>query len=311
MNGLFTQAYIIVAITAGLTSALPLMLAALGETIGEQSGVLNLGVEGIMLIGGFSGYVCVLNTHSVLLGGLCGAFFGILSSLILVSLSVMLGLNQIVVGIAITLAGEGVTSVLQQSKYGSSNPRLSSVSPVKIPLLSRIPIIGPSVFTQPIFLYISLLLALVVAWGLLKTNAGLRIKAAGQKPGSLDAAGGSVIRTRTFSVMLAGGFAGLGGAYFSIIGSGSFTPMMTGGLGYIAIVVAMLARGRVSWVVGGSLMFGFCVSLTTVLQMAGINIPSDVVNIIPFVAVLATLIIFARSAYIPPALGVPYIRGSR
>ena len=150
MNGLFTQAYIIVAITAGLTSALPLMLAALGETIGEQSGVLNLGVEGIMLIGGFSGYVCVLNTHSVLLGGLCGAFFGILSSLILVSLSVMLGLNQIVVGIAITLAGEGVTSVLQQSKYGSSNPRLSSVSPVKIPLLSRIPIIGPSVFTQPI-----------------------------------------------------------------------------------------------------------------------------------------------------------------
>ena len=311
MSDLLTPAFLSTFIVGCLLGAVPLLLAAVGETVGEQSGVLNLGIEGMMLIGGYVGYVVALGTHSIWAGMLAGAIAGAVTSLILLVLNVWLGLNQIVLGIAITLAGMGITSVLYNQIYGQSTPRVEAQTPWQIPGLSKIPVVGDSIFNQPAIFWISLLLAVIVGWFLTRTNWGLSIRASGQQPSSLDSAGGSVMRTRSQAVLIGGTFAGLGGAYLSLISTGAFTPLITNGLGYIAIIVTMLTRGRILWVAGVSFLYGFTVSLGTVLQLTKLNIPTDVVGMLPFVVVMIVLMIFARSVYISPALAAPYTRGAR
>lgn len=310
MSQLFTPTFITAFVIACVAGAVPLMLAALGETIGEQSGVLNLGIEGMMLIGAYAGYVVALGTHSTWLGMAAGAIGGAIGSLVLLVLNVWLGLNQIVLGIAITLAGGGVTSVLYDQTYSATTPRVLP-DRWRIPSLSNLPIAGRSIFSQSGVFWVAMILALVVAWFLAKTNWGLSIKAAGQMPSSLDAAGGSVMRTRSQAVLLGGSFAGLGGAYLSLISTGAFTPMMTNGLGYIAIIVTMLARGRIAAVVVVSFLYGVTVATGTVLQLTGLDIPTDVITMLPYVIVMITLLVFARSVYISPVLGAPYARGTR
>jgi general nucleoside transport system permease protein len=224
---------------------------------------------------------------------------------------VWLGLDQIVVGIAITLAGEGITSVLQGAEFGSSYPRLGAPSTVAIPLLDKIPVLGPSLFDQPPLVYIGFAFAGLLVWVFRSTNIGLNLRAAGEKPEALDAAGISVVATRSWAALATGALAGLGGAYLSIVGAGVFTPFMTQGQGYMAIVIAMLCRGRPLWVVVGSLLFGISLSIATALQLAGVNISNDLVTMLPFIAIIASLIAFGRRSYLPPALCIPYIRGAR
>lgn len=308
---LFSVAFISAFVTGFIAASMPLLVASLGETIGEQSGVLNLGIEGVMLFGGYTGFVVTLVTGSFPLGMLAGAGAGIAVSLIFLVLSVLLGLNQIVIGLAMTLLGGGITSVLYFEHYSKSTPRLGKDEAVPIPFLSDIPVVGDSVFSQPAMFWVVLVLAAAVAWFLSKTNFGLQIKAAGQNPNSLDASGGSVLRTRAIAVLLGGFFSGLGGAYLALISTGAFTPFMTQGIGYTAIVVTMLARGRISWVIGTAMVFGLSVAVGTVIQLTSINLPTDVIKMFPFVVVISVLVIFARSAYVPPALGLPYRRGSR
>ncbi len=224
---------------------------------------------------------------------------------------VRLGLDQIVIGIAITLAGEGVTSVLQSAQFGTTYPRLGATPTVSVPLLDRIPYLGESLFTQPLLVYLGLALVGAVWWIFRATNIGLNLRAAGEKPEALDAAGVSVLATRSWAALSTGALAGLGGAYLSIVGAGIFTPFMTQGQGFIAIVIAMLARGRPPWVIVGALLFGMSLSLATWLQLEGIDISTDVVNMLPFVSVILALILFARRSYLPPALAIPYVRGAR
>jgi len=308
---LFTVAFVSAFIAGFLAASMPLLVASLGETIGEQSGVLNLGIEGVMLFGGYAAFVVTLATDSFAWGLLAGAGVGILTSLFLLVLSVLLGLNQIVIGLAVTLLGGGMTSVLYFENYSRSTPRLGKDSPLAIPGLSDIPVVGDSVFSQPSVFWIVLGLAIAVWWLLVKTNFGLQIRAAGQNPNSLDASGGNVVATRAIAVLLGGFFSGLGGAYLALISTGTFTPFMTQGVGYTAIVVTMLARGRISWVIGASLVFGLSVAVGTVIQLTTINLPTDIIKMFPFVVVILVLVIFARSAYVPPALGLPYSRGTR
>lgn len=308
---LFSVAFVSAFVAGFLAASMPLLIASLGETIGEQSGVLNLGIEGVMLIGGYVSFVITLTTGSFALGMVGGAIAGIVGQLFLLLLSVLLGLNQIVIGLAVTLLGGGVTAVLYFEDYSQSTPRLGKDEPFAIPFLSDLPVVGDSIFQQPLVFWIMLLLAGVVGWFLLKTNFGLQVRAAGQNPNSLDASGGSVIRTRAIAVLLGGLFAGLGGAYLALISTGSFTPFMTQGVGYTAIVVTMLARGRILWVVGTSMVFGLSVAIGTVIQLTDVNLPTDVIKMFPFLVIIVVLVVFARSAYVPPALGLPYTRGSR
>jgi simple sugar transport system permease protein len=298
-------------ISGGLIAGVSLMFTALGETISERAGVLNIGLEGMMLVGAYIGFVGAYYGHSFWVGFAAGIAGGAFASLFMVVLCVRLGLDQIVVGIAITLAGEGITSVLQDTQFGSTYPRLGAPPTVAIPLLSDIPVLGKSVFDQPLIVYLGLAGVGAVSWIFRRTNAGLNLRAAGEKPEALDAAGVSVVATRSYAALCTGALAGLGGAYLSIVGAGTFTPFMTQGQGFMAIVIAMLARGKPLWVVMGSFLFGISLSVATALQLAGINISTDVVNLLPFIAIMVALVAFARRSYLPPALALPYIRGAR
>jgi ABC-type uncharacterized transport system permease subunit len=308
---LLTKVFWTSVVAGGLLAGLPLMFTSLGETIAERAGVLNIGLEGMMLLGAYAGFLGAYYGHTVWLGYLAGAAAGMAASVFMVVLCVWRGLDQIVVGIAITLAGEGITSVLQGVQFGTTYPRLGATPTVSIPLLDRIPIVGTSLFEQPLIVYLGFGLIGLVAWIFRATNVGLNLRAAGEKPEALDAAGVGVMATRSYAELAAGALAGLGGAFLSIAVSGVFTPALTQGQGFMAIVIAMLARGRPLWVIIGSFIFGVSLSLSTSLQLAGINISTDVVAMLPFVAIIVALILFARRAYLPPALAVPYVRGAR
>ncbi|HXY83884.1 MAG TPA: ABC transporter permease [Gaiellaceae bacterium] len=311
MSEVLTRTFMTALVSGGILAGVPLMFTALGETISERAGVLNIGLEGMMLVGAYVGFVGAYYGHTVYIGFLTGLLGGAIASLFMVVLCVRLGLDQIVIGIAITLAGEGITSVLQGAQFGTTYPRLGAPPTVAIPLLSRIPVIGPSLFDQPLIVYLGFTLVGVVAWIFRRTNIGLNLRAAGEKPEALDAAGVSVVATRSWAALVTGCCAGVGGAYLSIVGAGTFTPFMTQGQGFMAIVIAMLARGKPLWVVFGSFLFGICLSIATALQLAGIDVSVDVVNMLPFIAIIVALMVFARRSYLPPALALPYVRGAR
>jgi general nucleoside transport system permease protein len=314
----WTQIFWTSALAGGLLAGVPIMFTALGESISERAGVLNIGLEGMMLAGAYCGFLGAYYGHTQWLGYLAGIGAGILASLIMVVLCVWLGLDQIVVGIAITLAGEGITSVLYQSQFSSTQPRLGGVHTTAIPLLDRIPVLGKTIngefplFSQPLLVYLGLAFAGLLAWTFHSTNIGLNLRAAGEKPEALDAAGVDVIRTRSYAALSTGALAGLGGAYLSVVGAGGFQPFLTQGQGFMAIVIAMLARGRPLGVVVGSFLFGTTISLGPALSAAGVtNIPDNIIHMLPFVAIILALMLFSRRAYLPPALALPYVRGAR
>lgn len=308
---LLTVAFLTTFFAAAISNTIPLMLAGAGEAIGQRAGVLNLGIGGAMMLGGYAAFVIVHDTGAFWLGFLGGMVVGVIANVLFMVLTVWLGLNQIVVGLALTLAGEGITSVLHTQFYGETNPRLGLDDAWTIPLLADIPVAGRVLFDQPGMFTISVLLLAVVGFVLARMRTGLQLRAAGQKPESLDAAGGSVLGTRSAAVLVAGAFSGLGGSYLVLITAGTFTPFMVGGLGYIAVVVAMLARGSMLWVAVASFVYGLSIAVATALQLTSLEVPTDVVKMLPFIVVMVTLLIFGRSALVPPALGLPYIRGVR
>jgi simple sugar transport system permease protein len=311
MPELLTPTFLTALLTAGIAAGVPLMFASLGETFAEQSGTLNVGLEGIMISGAFAGFVAALSTGDYWLGFLVGAIVGVLVSLVMVVACIRMGMDQIVVGIAIVLVAEGATSVLHHIWYSRSYPRLPAVPAVEIPVLSDIPVLGGSLFSQPLVVYLGVALVVLSAWAIRRTRWGLEMRAAGERPDSLDATGVSVVRVRTIAEVLCGALAGLGGAYLCLVGAGTFVPFATNGMGFIAIVIAMLARGRPLWSILGGLLFGMSLSAATALQLVGIAIPQDVVFMLPFISVIVVLVIFARDARLPSALGLPYLRGSR
>lgn len=311
MSDLISATFITVFLATVLAQAMPLILAAVGETVGEQAGVLNLGIEGVMLVGAYAAFVTTLVTGDFWLGMLSGAIGGVVANLAMLVLNVWLGLNQIVIGLAVTLIGEGLTSVLYLQNYAKSTTSLGQPPALAIPGLSDIPIIGRALFQQSAIFWVMLLLVAVMGFLLARTNWGLSTRSAGQKPSSLDAAGGSVMKTRSQAVLVNGVFAGLGGAYLAVLTTSTFTPGLTNGLGFIAIVITMLSRGRIGLVVLTSLIYGLAVAIGPALQVVGFNVPADFIKMLPFVVVMLTLIVFARSSVVPPALGAAYTRGAR
>lgn len=311
MDGLLTQAFLTSLVLGAITAGVPLLLAGLGEQISEKAGVLNVGIEGMMLAGAYLGFLVAYSSGSIWLGFLGGAGGGLLVALLMALLCVRLGLNQIVIGIALTLGAEGMAALLHFFQFAQSYPRLEGAATLPIPLLSAIPVIGPALFDRHPVVYLAVVLVFVLAWVFRRTALGLDLQAAGDKPAALDAAGVDVIGIRTAAVLATGALAGIGGAFLANIGAGLFIPFMTNGAGFIGIVLAMLARGRPVWVLLGALLFGACLSMTTALQVAGVDVPTDVIQMLPFAAVMAVLVLFGRRASLPAALGLPYVRGAR
>ena len=311
MDVLFTEAFVAAFFFGAVTAGVPLLLAGLGEQISEKAGVLNVGMEGMMLAGAYAGFAAAFLSQSFLLGFLAGALAGLGAGLVMALLCVVWGMNQIVVGIAITLGAEGITALLHHIQFARSYPRLSRVEVWPLPGLADLPWLGAALFERNPLVYLAFALVFVVAWVFRRTQLGLDLQAAGDMPAALDAAGVSVTAVRFAAVLAAGLMGGVGGAYLATVGGGLFLPFMTGGAGFIAIVLAMLARGRPLWVLLGAMLFGASLALTTALQVAGVDIPTDVIQMLPFAMVIAVLVIFARHSHLPPALGIPYRRGER
>jgi general nucleoside transport system permease protein len=311
MDVLLTGTFMIAFVVGTITVAVPLLLAGLGEQVSERAGVLNLGLEGMMLVGAFVGFAVTLATGSFAFGFLAGAVGGIMVAAVMGVLCVMLHLNQIVIGIAITLAMQGATSLSHHVLFAREFPRLPRQPELAWPLLTDIPILGPSLFRQNAVVYLALALVFALGWMFRHSNIGLNLAAAGERPAALDVAGVSVTATRMWAVISTGALAGLGGAYMAEVGAGLFVPFMTGGAGFMAIVLAMLARGRPLWVLIGALVVGISTSVTTALQVAGFQVPTDVVQMIPFATIIVVLALFGRKAGLPAALGLPYHRGAR
>jgi general nucleoside transport system permease protein len=311
MSGLFTEVFLSALLFGAITAAIPLLLAGLGEQMSEKAGVLNIGIEGMMIAGAYAGFLGAYLSESLWLGFLTGALAGTAVAAVMALLCVRLGLNQIVIGIGLTLGLEGLTALAHHFQFSRTYPRLAAAEATVIPALSEIPVLGPALFKHHLIVYLAVLMVGVMAFIYRRTQLGLNLQAAGDKPAALDVAGVDVVRTRTAAVLTTGALAGIGGAYLANIGAGLFVPFITNGAGFLGIVLAMLARGRPLWVLAGAALFGVCLALTTAMQVAGVNMPTDVIQMLPFLAVMLMLIAFGRKASLPAALGLPYQRGAR
>jgi simple sugar transport system permease protein len=305
---ILTDAFAAALLSGAITSAVPLLLAGLGEQVSETSGVLNIGIEGMMLLGAYAGFSVAYASHAMWLGFVAGAGAGAVVAAVMAVACVWAALDQIVVGIALTLGVQGLTSLLHAVEFSRIYPRLPAAAHWSLPVLSGLPVLGPGLFDQHPLAYAAALLPVVLGVMYRHSFLGLNLRAAGDAPAAVDAAGIGVRTTRTAAVLTTGVLAGLGGAYLSEVGSGLFVPLMTNGAGFIGIVLAMLARGRPWRVLWGALLFGACLSLTTAFQVAGLAVPVDIVQMLPFAAVMLALVLFGRHAGLPAALGVPYRR---
>ena len=311
MTGMFTEVFLGALLYGMVTAAIPLLLAGLGEQISEKAGILNIGIEGMMIAGAFGGFFAAFQTGSLWVGFLAGIGTGMAVAALMAVFCVWLSLNQIVIGIGLTLGFEGITALLHHFLFSRTYPRLPRAEALPIPWLDGIPVVGPALFAHPPIVYISVAAVPIMAWVYRRTQLGLNLQAAGDKPAALDVAGVDVLATRTMAVLSTGAFAGLGGAYLAVVGAGVFVPFVTNGAGFLGIVLAMLARGRPVWVLIGALVFGLCLALTTAAQVGGVNLPTDAIQMLPFLAVMVMLVLFGRRASLPAALAVPYERGAR
>jgi simple sugar transport system permease protein len=308
MSSLFSEPFFTVLLGGTLTASTPIILAAIGEDFVESGGILNLGLEGMMLLGAFTAFVSALITENIYIGLLSGMAAGVALGLLFGYLVIYLKVNQIVAGLGVGLFAAGITSLLFRTIFGTEFPVVPDITyKTAVPLLSRIPYAG-SIFNQHLITYISWALLPVAWWVLYKTSFGLNVRAAGENPAAADAHGVNVYRTRYLTLVVEGVLAGLGGAFLSICDLSFFVFHMTQGRGFIAIAIVMLAKWNPAGLFYGAFLFGFCHALTYGLQILGLNVPREFILMLPYVAVIVLLCIFARNTRFPGAFCTPYER---
>ncbi len=284
-----------------LVAATPLIFAALGELVVEKSGVLNLGVEGMMIMGAICGFATAVETGSPLLGFATAALGGAALSLLFVFLTQITLANQVASGLALTLFGLGFSALLGQSYVGVKPPRLAEVN---FGPLHDIPILGPVLFSHDIILYLGIVMVTFV-WVILRfTRAGLVLRAVGESHDAAHALGYKVVRIRTLAIMFGGACAGLGGAYISLIRVPQWTEGMTAGVGWIALALVVFASWKPWRLLLGAYLFGGITQLQLNLQGAGVAIPVEYLAMSPYVITILVLVVLsADKSAAPAALG--------
>lgn len=299
---------VVAILLATIGAGTPLVFAALGELIAEKSGVLNLGVEGMMLIGAISGFIAAAVTGSILLAIICGVLAGAAMALIFAVLTLTFLANQVATGLALTIFGIGVSAFLGL-EYTSV--ALDDLAGIYIPVLSDLPVVGPLLFSLDPLVYLSFVMFAAVTWFLYRSRAGLVLRGVGESPQSAHALGYSVIRIRYFAVLFGGGMAGLGGVYLSI----AYTPMwveeMTAGRGWIALALVVFSTWRPTRVMIGAYLFGGVTIMQFHIQGAGVDIASQLLSMLPYLATIAVLVVISRDVNTirlnaPVSLGVAY-----
>jgi len=291
------------------TAATPLLIAALGELVVERSGVLNLGVEGMMVMGGVTGFGVALTTGSPWLGVFAAIIVGALFSLLFGFLTLTLVTNQVATGLALTLLGLGLSGMIGEAFVGQPGIKLGTLY---IPGLSDLPFVGKLIFGQDPIFYISILLTFGVAWFLFRTRAGLTLRSVGDNHGSAHALGINVIGIRYLAVMFGGACAGLAGGFLSLVYTPQWIENMTAGRGWIALALVVFASWRPLRVLAGAYLFG-AVSIGQLhAQALGIGIPSQLLSALPYLATIIVLVLISRNRRLtmintPASLGRPFV----
>jgi simple sugar transport system permease protein len=307
MSEFFTIPVLLGILYSGIRLATPYLYAAIGEMFAQRSGVLNLGVEGIMLMGAYAGFLVGITTGNLWLGLLAAIVVGLLMGLLMAFVSVTLRAEQGISGIGLHLFGLGLSSLLFKKTLGEAHA-LSGFQPVKIPLLGDLPLVGEVLFDHSVLVYGAFLLVPVAWWLLYRTTLGLKIRAVGQYPQAADSVGVNVSRVRYFTVMLGGALAGVAGASISMALVNLFHENMTNGQGFIAVALVYFGSWTPLGVMGGALLFSLVNALQLWIQVKGVNVPSDVAVMLPYVLTIAVLA-FARRTQQPAALTKPFQRG--
>lgn len=288
-----------------IVASTPILLAGLGELVVERAGVLNLGVEGMMIVGAIGGFATAIQTGSPLAGFVGGALAGVVLSLIFALLTQVLLANQMATGLALTLFGLGFAALIGQGYVGAKPPMLGKLD---LGPLSDIPGLGVALFRHDIMVYISFALVVALGWFLTRTRAGLVLRAVGENHDAAHALGYKVVRIRVLAIMFGGAMAGLGGAYLSLIRVPLWTEGMTSGAGWIAVALVVFASWKPGRLLIGAWIFGGITVLQLNLQVAGVQIPTEYLSMSPYLITILVLVVMsamggknARGA--PGALG--------
>ncbi|MGI3185885.1 ABC transporter permease [Nioella aestuarii] len=298
---------------AVLRLATPLIFGVLGALLCERSGVLNLGIEGIMTMGAMSGWLAVYMGAPLLMGLMVAAVCGALMGLIHAGLTVPLGLSQHVSGLGITLFASALAYYLYRLivVVGETPPAIEAFQPLDLPILSDLPIIGPILFSQSVPTYLALLSVAVMAYVLARTPLGLAIRMTGENPHAVEAQGLNPIRIRIGAVVAGSALMAVGGAFLTTAAFNSFFPGMVQGRGWICIALVVFASWRPGKALVGALLFAFFDAYQLRLQTAIEGVPYQLFLMAPYVLSIVALILVARRAEVPAALMAPYRRGER
>lgn len=298
-------------LAATFRSAAPLIFGTVGEAFAERSGILNLGIEGMMLMGASVGFITVYFTESLWLGVGLAMLVATLMGLLMAFLTVNIGAQQHVAGLAITFTGTGMSLYLHRvlvSVGGGVPPSVEGFSPISIPFLREMPIIGSSFFRQYSLFYLALIIVPIAAFVIYKTNFGLKVSAVGQNPKAADTAGVNVFRTRYVCLLIAGALAGIAGAWFSLAQTNQFLPQMTAGRGWVCIALVIFGTWDPFKILGGALIFGGIDGLSITVESMGIAFPTRVLDMLPYIFTIVILVMAVRRATYPAALLEPYRR---
>jgi ABC-type uncharacterized transport system permease subunit len=308
ISQLLSATVLIGILASGIRLATPYLYAAIGETLGQRSGVLNLGVEGQMLLGAFAAFYITYTTGNLWLGVIAALLVGALMGLGMAFITVNLQAQQGISGIGFYLFGLGMSDLLFQKLLGTVET-VQGFDKIQIPILSDLPVLGPIFFSQNTLVYGAFLLVPIAWFVLNKTTLGLKIRAVGENPEAADSLGVSVAGVRYFTIILGGMLSGIAGASLSIALLNVFQQNMTSGLGFIAVALVYFGAWRPWGVLGGALIFSMVNSLQLWIQVLGIPIPSDIAVMMPYVLTIVVLVISVSRVRGPSALTRPFERG--
>lgn len=312
-SDVLTVGFLVSLLAGAIRLSIPILLPALGEIFTQRSGILNLGLEGIMLMGALGGFAGTFFTHNLWIGLLCAMLVGILFSLIMGFLSITVKANQVIAGTALTILGTGLSAFLFRAIFGIQKlpPQVEAFPPLKFPILTDIPVLGPILFNHNILVYLTLALVIVTAVVLEKTTFGLKVRAVGENPKAADSKGIHVQLVRYICVAIGGAYAGLGGAFLSIGFMSTFLDRMVAGRGFIAVAVVIFARWNPYRALAAALLFGGADALQMRLQAIGVPIPHQFLLALPYVLTILVLVSVSKKAEFPAAYTLPYTRAER
>ncbi len=309
MSEIFSASVIISILTSGIRLATPYLYAAIGETFSQRSGVLNLGVEGQMLLGAFVSFYVVFKTENLWLGLLSAIIVGALMGLAMAFVTVNLQAEQGISGIGFYLFGLGMSDLLFKMLLGTVET-VKGFSVVPIPILSKIPVIGEIFFNQNVLVYVAFLLVPIAWFVLNKTTLGLNIRSVGENPEAADSVGVSVVKIRYFTIILGGILSGVAGASMSIALLNVFQQNMTSGLGFIAVALVYFGAWRAWGVLAGALLFSMVQAIQLRIQIIdSISLSPDIAVMMPYILTIIVLVASVSRVRAPSALTKPFDRG--